>query len=94
VAKLEYHLRITGGKALLVGDAAAQDEGVVVEPEVGRIQNSTSRIWRGALMNSLVENLTPLNSAGRRISLAKSKKLLRDVKWFGRRMSLHSRNRT
>src|SRR5262245_43298875 len=51
----------------------------------------TSRICSGMSGNPLTENLTPASFAGRRITLAKSKKLWRDVKWLGRRMILHSR---
>src|SRR5262249_42779565 len=42
-------------------------------------------------MNSSLEKSTLVSAAGRRMILAKSKKLLREVKWFGRRMILHSR---
>ena len=38
-----------------------------------------------------VEKPTPAVFAARRTTLAKSKKLSREMKWFGRRMSLHSR---
>src|SRR5262249_20600117 len=52
---------------------------------------STSRICSGASTKSSLENSTLVAAADRRMTFAKSKKLLRDVKWFGRRMSLHSR---
>src|SRR5262249_1141788 len=51
----------------------------------------TSRICSGASTKSSLEKSTLVSAAGRRMILAKSKKLLREVKWFGRRMSLHSR---
>ena len=38
VAELEDDLRIAQREAVLVGDASAQDEGVVVEPEVRGVQ--------------------------------------------------------
>src|SRR6185295_7733312 len=37
MAELEDDLRVAGGKPVLVPNASAQDEGVVVEAEVGRV---------------------------------------------------------
>ena len=51
----------------------------------------TSRIWSGASTNSSVENLTSFSAAGGCITFAKSKRLFRESKWLGLRMSLHSR---
>ena len=85
VAELEDHLRLPGRKTVLVGDAPAQDERVVVEPEIGVSRNSTSRIWSGASTKSSVENVTPCWAAGSRMTFAKSNRLFREVKWLGLR---------
>src|SRR5262245_11294392 len=51
----------------------------------------TSRICSGCSEKPLERKSTPAASAGRRMTFAKSKKLLREVKWLGLKIRLHSR---
>jgi hypothetical protein len=55
MAKLEDDLGIAYREPVHVAEASAQDEGVVVEPEVLRITKRTSRICGLESLNSSVE---------------------------------------